>query len=118
MTTTDPAAVERGEALTAADKLSVELPAEAANWRALVADCDSKIKDLEEVKALARGHLERMMGACEIGTIDGRPAVRWTYVESTRLQTSKLKANEPEVYERYCAPQVTRRFSILQDGEQ
>jgi hypothetical protein len=118
MTATDPAVDGRGEAPSTAGKPHIELPADAANWRALITDCDSKIKDLEEIKGLARGHLERMMGAYEVGTLGGRPAVRWTYVESTRLQTSKLKANEPELYARYCAPQVTRRFTIASDGDQ
>ena len=38
--------------------------------------------------------------------------VSWIYTETTRLDTKKLKAEEPEVYRRYAKMTAGRRFSV------
>lgn len=112
MTTTDPAAAVRGEADAAADKPTVDLPTDATNWLALIRQCDRDIKDLEETKKLARGHLERMMGDAELGLVDGRPAVHWTVVSSRRLDHKKLKEQAPDLVEACTVTQLSRRFTL------
>lgn len=114
-TTTDTPAGVAGEGDPAGGtpaKPTVDLPADAANWIGLIRDCDRQIKDLEEAKAVARKHLEQMLGDNEVGTLDGRPAVRWTFVPSSRVDITKLSANEPEIAERYRVPTVSRRFTL------
>ena len=118
MTATDSAAgVAREGDAPAADKPTVELPPDAANWRALIQDCDAKMKDLEETKKLARARLEQMMGDAELGLIDGRPAVHWTVVSSRRLDQKKLKEQAPELVEACTVTSITRRFTLAADGE-
>jgi predicted phage-related endonuclease len=102
----------------AADKPSVELPPDAVNWRALIQDCDAKIKDLEKTKKIARGHLEQMMGDAELGLIDGRPAVHWTVVASRRLDQKKLKEQAPELVEACTVTSISRRFTLATGEDQ
>lgn len=54
--------------------------------------------------------------AAEIGTVNGRPAVRWTTVTSNRLDTKTLKVKDPELAERYTVTSTSRRFTVVQDG--
>lgn len=95
------------------DKPTVDLPADAVNWIALIRDCDSKIKDLEEAKALARKHIEAMLGEYELGRINGREAVRWTVVPSSRLDVKKLQAERPEVAAAFMRTSISRRFTLV-----
>lgn len=53
--------------------------------------------------------------AADVGTINGRPAVRWTTVTSHRLDTKTLKAKDPELAERYTVTSTSRRFTVLDD---
>lgn len=93
-------------------KQQVDLPAEATNWLALIADCDAKIKDLEEIRKIARGHLERMLGDAEVGLVDGQPAVRWSFVSSRRFDQSKFKAAHPDLAREFMVEGVGRRFTL------
>lgn len=117
MTAIDSGAVAQGEGAAAPAKPSVDLPADATNWLALIRDCDRQIKDLEEAKALARGHLERMLGDAELGLVDGRPAVHWTVVVSNRFDSSAFKRSRPDLYSEFVAPQTSRRFTLAADGD-
>jgi predicted phage-related endonuclease len=112
MTATDPGVVAQGEGATAPDKPSVDLPADALNWLALIRQCDRDIKDLEETKKLARARVEQMMGEAEIGLLDGRPAVHWTVVASRRLDQRKLKEQAPDLVEACTVTQLSRRFTL------
>lgn len=122
MTTTDTPATASGESaeagVTPPAKPTVALPQDAAAWLGLIRQCDQQIKELEETKKIARGHIEQILGANEVGAIDGRPVVRWSYVHSSRLDTTKLKAERPEVYDAFTRPQVTRRFTLVDPDEQ
>jgi predicted phage-related endonuclease len=59
--------------------------------------------------------LER--NAADIGTVDGRPAVKWTAVTTLRLDTKALKEKDPELAERYTVETTSRRFTVLDTGE-
>lgn len=96
-------------------KPTVELPTDATAWLGLIRQCDRQIKELEETKAVARKHIEQLLGENEVGAIDGKPVVRWTIVPSTRLDTTKLKAERPEVYEAFCRQSISRRFTLVDD---
>lgn len=117
MTTTDTPATASGEGaeagVTPPQKPTVTLPQDASAWLGLIRQCDQQIKDLEETKQVARKHIEQLLGENEIGVIDGKPVVRWTVVPSTRLDTSKLKAERPEVYEAFTRTSISRRFTLV-----
>lgn len=92
---------------------TVSLPDDAAAWLGLIRQCERQIKDLEETRQVARQHIEQLLGENEIGTVDGQPVVRWTFVTSTRLDTTKLKAERPEVYDAFSRPSMSRRFTLV-----
>jgi predicted phage-related endonuclease len=110
-------AVTCGEAGAASAKPTTELPRDAENWIALIADCEAKIRDLEEAKKLARGHLERMLGSHEIGTLAGQPVVRWTFVQSRRLDQRKLKEQAPDLVAECTVDAVSRRFTLVSEDD-
>lgn len=72
--------------------------AEARKW----ADTKDAIRDM----------LVAALGSADVGTIDGKPAVRRTVVQSTRLDSKKLHENEPEIYIRYAVPTSTVRVTV------
>jgi predicted phage-related endonuclease len=91
---------------------AVELNEEAQGWLGTYRGADAVIAELEQVRAEARNHLEEIMGDEEHATVDGKPAVHWTVVESSRLNSKKLKEAEPDLYEAFTYTQVVRRFVV------
>lgn len=106
---------ERIEGGITAAKPTVDLPADAENWLALIRQCDRDIKDLEETKKLARARIEQMLGDAELGMLDGRPAVHWTVVASRRLDQRKLKEQAPDLVEACTVTSLSRRFTLAGD---
>jgi predicted phage-related endonuclease len=49
----------------------------------------------------------------DIGLVSGKPAVRWTRVESLRLNTKKLRDDHPDLAAQYSVPSVTHRFTLV-----
>lgn len=97
---------------TDTERLTVELAAEAAGWLTVYRRADAQIRHMEEVKAEARRHLEEALGDAELGTVDGDVAVRWTFIESRRLDQKKLKEQAPELVEQCTVASTSRRFSL------
>lgn len=109
---TIPPAGRSGEAAPAGDKLTVDLDETTARWLDYIRTCDQQIKELEESKKRARQHVEAALGEHEVGLVDGKPAVHWTIVTTSRFQQSKFREQHADLYEQFTAPQVTRRFTI------
>lgn len=72
--------------------------------------------------AIARAELQRetvdqelkaAMREAELGLLDGAAAVRWSTVESRRLDTKALRASHPKIAARHETTSTTRRFSVL-----
>lgn len=97
------------------DRATVPLDAATAGWVTVYRDAQAQIARMEEVKAEARRHLEAALGDAETGTVDNKPAVRWTVVTSRRLDQQKLKENESDIVECYTAPVTSRRFMIVDE---
>jgi predicted phage-related endonuclease len=53
----------------------------------------------------------------EVGTVDGRPAVKWTEVVTRRINTKALKEKDPELADRYTVTSTSHRFTIITDDE-
>lgn len=53
----------------------------------------------------------------EVGTIDGRPTVKWTEVTTRRINTKALKEKDPELADRYTVTSTSRRFTLLDDED-
>jgi predicted phage-related endonuclease len=67
----------------------------------------------ERAKQHIIAHLEK--ADADVGTINGEPAVRWTVVESHRLDVKKLRSEYPDLASAFTRPSVTRRFTVV-DG--
>jgi hypothetical protein len=97
---------------------------------------DDAIAPLDEMIAALTERIQQALGDAEVGRLDGREIVRYTYVR--KFDAAKFKANEPEIaaeffkepainldwlkrqrpdlHWKYSEPSSTRRFSLL-DGE-
>jgi hypothetical protein len=71
----------------------------------------------EAVMAQAREKIEDALGDDEVGTVDGEPVVRWTFVRSTRFDQKRAKAILGEEYDACLVPTESRRFSLVTGDE-
>lgn len=92
---------------------TIELAADIAAWLNLYAEADVLIKQLEERKTAARERIEAALGDNETGTVAGRPAVRWSFVTSKRLDQKKAKALLGDRVDEAMVESTSRRFSLV-----
>lgn len=70
---------------------------------------DELKKEAERIEAEVKAELEAR-GVEQVETAHYR--VSWRTVSSTRLDTKALKAERPEIYDRYAAVTTTKRFTV------
>ena len=63
----------------------------------------------EERKSAAENRIKKAMGENTIATI-GQRKITWKPVESLRIDSKRLKADDPDLYEAYCKKSSYRRF--------
>ena len=64
----------------------------------------------------AEGHIKDALGEVEVGTINGEPVVRWTYVTSNRFDQKVAKEFLTDEQMAACIkPSESRRFTIVQE---
>ena len=96
-----------------AEKPRVDLPLDTAAWITLYRKTQADIKALEEKLEHAKGKIQESMGENEIGLIEGRVAVRWTKVTTTRLDINKAKeVLDPAIYPFLSRESTSRRFTL------
>ncbi|SCY81124.1 putative phage-type endonuclease [Lachnospiraceae bacterium XBB2008] len=71
----------------------------------------SQIEELQQEQALLDQQIKLAMEDHE-QAVSGRFRVSWGNVESTRLDTKRIKEENPDMYQQYCKKSVSRRFSI------
>lgn len=76
-----------------------------------------RIRDWEQQRDEAANRLKALMGDAEIGLIAGKPAVRWTTVRSSRLDTKALREAHPDIAQAFTREQTYRRFSLVEQEE-
>lgn len=87
-----------------------ELP-ELDSDAAMLDDLSSRIKELEAMKKQYENRIKDAMK--DIEKCDtGNAVVTWKTVTSGRLDTKKLKAEMPDVYEKYVKQSSSRRFTM------
>lgn len=75
-----------------------------------------KIKEWQEKADIARQQVESAMGECEIALVNGREAVRWTTVESHRIDTAKIRELLPaDLVSKLETTTISRRFTIVEE---
>lgn len=94
----------------------VDLDATASAFLTAYIEAKAKVKEWEERADIARSQVEAAMGDCEVGLINGRESVRWTTVESSRIDTKKIRELlPPEMVEQLEVKSISRRFSIVSE---
>lgn len=54
----------------------------------------------------------------QVGTVNGRPAVRWTHVSTRRLDTKALREAQPDLVEQYTRETTSRRFTLVEQNNE
>ena len=96
----------------------VVLDDDIASWLKQYKEALSKIKEWQEVSDIARSHLESALGDAEVGMYQGNEVVRWSFVESRRIDVKKAREILPvQVIELLEIPTMSRRFTVVESGE-
>ena len=74
-------------------------------------EIDDLIKKLEAEKDMIDQKIKLEMEDAAYATAEGY-RISWVSAETQRLDTKRLKEEEPDLYDRYCARSSFRRFSI------
>lgn len=72
---------------------------------------EARIAELKNQADVIKNEIKKEMGAKEQATVD-EFKIHWTVVISTKLDGSKLKKEDPELWNKYSKEDITRRFSI------
>ena len=76
----------------------------------------AQIAVLQEQADILTEQIKYSMGDASIGTIDGRPAVRWTTIEVNRFDSKKAQELlAPELVEALTVKGVQKRFTIVNE---
>jgi predicted phage-related endonuclease len=107
---------ETGEMSTQINLEMVDLDSTASAFLTAYIEAKAKMKEWSEKADIARQQVEAAMGECEIGLVNGREAVRWTTVESNRIDTKKIRELlPPEMVSQLEVTTIARRFSIVDE---
>jgi predicted phage-related endonuclease len=79
----------------------------------LYIEAQTRIKEWEDIAKKCRSAIEARLGENEVGTIDDKPVVRWTRIESLRVDSTLLKGQYPDVYRACLTPSTSRRFTLV-----
>lgn len=88
----------------------------ASDWSQVnseIKELKEKLKILERQKAIIEDGFKEKMEDADLGVMTGWEA-RWKRASQKRLNQTKLKAEQPELYNSYCEDKPFRRFEIVQ----
>jgi putative phage-type endonuclease len=88
---------------------TIELPLKAKEYIEIRNKADKEIKAHEKIKDAAENELRLLMGENEIGIVDDI-TIRYTEIKSKRIDSGKLKKEQPEIFEMYANENSYRRF--------
>lgn len=79
----------------------------------------AEIGELQEQADILTERIKSALGDATIGTVNGAPAVKWSVVESSRLDIKKAREVLPQqVLDLLEIKTQSRRFTLLDGGEQ
>jgi len=90
---------------------ALELPQEALGFIDEYIAAAAEEDSAKARKQAAANHLKEMFGDHERGQIEGH-TVGWKPVTTERLDTTALKAKEPEIVKKYTKATTSRRFTV------
>lgn len=114
-----PVDANSGEALsllyTTAEKGStVALPSEADEMVAQWLEIKKAEEEIKTAKATCENQLKALLKDTESGTTKTGYTVRWTSYQSSRVDTTKLKTEQPDIAAQYTVQTSARKFSIVE----
>ena len=92
-------------------KETIELPDEAAEYITQYLTASQKEDEAKAEKQEASNKIKELIGNNEKASC-GDHIISWTSVSSERLDSKKLKEEQPEMYAKYTKSSNSRRFSI------
>jgi predicted phage-related endonuclease len=94
----------------------VDLDHAAASFLAGYIEAKAKIKEWTEKADLYAEQVKSAMGDSQVGLVNGKEVVRWTTVESRRIDTAKVRELlPPQVIDLLEVVSTSRRFTIVED---
>ena len=94
----------------------IELHETGNAWLLAYKEAKQKIKEWTEKADIAQEQIKSMLGDAEIGLINGKESVRWTTVESRRLDVKKAREIlPPQVIDLIEIIQSSRRFTVIEE---
>lgn len=90
----------------------IELDEEQAIMVQKLIDAKEVAKQAEEQVKLLENQLKATMGENEVAVFRGEPLLTWKTTQSTRLDSKRLKSEQPEIYEQYANTTSSRRFLV------
>jgi len=94
----------------------VDLDPAASAFLAAYIEARVKVKEWEEKADIAAEQVKAALGDAQIGLVNGREAVRWTTVETKRIDPKKVRELLPEnLWEKFETASVSRRFMIVEE---
>ncbi|MBA2559945.1 MAG: hypothetical protein H0V07_08670 [Propionibacteriales bacterium] len=83
----------------------------AGEWLKAYSTAKAESDRWAEIAAAARRNVEEAMGAAEVGLVDGRKALTWSFVERTTVDTKKLRDDlGDDALEPYMRTTISRQF--------
>ena len=108
------------EALSAmypqSDTTSVILPEEADDILSYYMKIKESEASIKEEKLLCENKLKSLLGQAECGKSPKGISVSWKSVETSRIDTSRLKTEVPQIAERFTVKSQTRKFVVSTKG--
>jgi predicted phage-related endonuclease len=94
----------------------VDLDPAASAFLAAYIEARAKVKEWEEKADIAAEQVKSAMGDASIGLVNGREAVRWTTVETKRIDPKKVRELLPQnLWEKFETASISRRFMIVEE---
>lgn len=97
---------------TAQPDSCINLPPEAEELIAEYEAAKAEETAAAERRQAAENKLKALLGEHEVGLIGGVPRVVWKTVTQSRVDTKRLRAEHPEIYEKYATTSTYRRFML------
>lgn len=90
----------------------VELPEDALRFYSQIKENAAKIKELEAANDDLKTGVQLLLRDKSIGTYKGTTLFTWKEAETTRLDTKRLKEEQPELWDQYAKTSKVRTFLV------
>ena len=93
---------------------TLALTDELVGWLAARQRARRKVQEWQATADAAQQKITAALEAAGVttGTVHGRPACKWTRVEQRHIDSTRLRAEQPDLAEAYTTTVVSHRFTI------